>query len=313
MTHLVHTRSGRRHRLGPTTLVGRQPSCDLTLPAAAAEISRFHALVYWATGPDAGGWSVRDLHSRNGTFVDGMRIEPGRDTPIGVGSRVAFGARDDTWSLVATGSPPIVLVGEHPDHEIRLIGRAMLLPHDDTPQAMVYHRPDRGWVLETDAGLTALDAHPTFTVAGVRWRAQVPRASDATEGLPGAISIELRISADEEYVELVARRAGRVEPVTAGAGSALYFLLTLARRRLADAGRGVPVGEQGWIHVAEAAELFGCTEQALNQWVFRLRARLAAADLDEIDIIERRARTGLLRIGHADVSITPAGVGAGGG
>lgn len=307
MTHLVHTRSGRRHRLAPTTLVGRQSSCELVLPAAAAEISRFHALLHWSSGPDAGGWSVRDLHSRNGTFVDGMRIEPGRDAPIGAHSRIAFGARDDTWTLVASGSPPIVLVGEHPDHEVRLIGRAMLLPHDDTPEAMVYHRPDCGWVLETDAGLTALDKKPTFTVAGVRWRAQVPSDSGATRGLPDAITLELRISADEEYVELVARRAGRVEPITAGSGSALYFLLTLARRRIADAERGVAVGERGWIHVAEAAEMFGCSEQALNQWVFRLRARLAAADVDEIDLIERRARTGLLRLGHADLLITAAG------
>ncbi len=37
MTHLVHTRSGRRHRLAPTTLVGRQSSCELVLPAAAAD------------------------------------------------------------------------------------------------------------------------------------------------------------------------------------------------------------------------------------------------------------------------------------
>lgn len=306
MSELVHQRSGLRHLLAPTTIIGRSPTCDLCLPATAAEVSRFHALIYWSEGNDDDGWWVRDLNSRNGTFVDGARLAPGREARLAEGGTVAFGARRDTWLLASVDSPPVVLIGRHADHEIRLIGRALLLPHDDTPEAMVYRRRGTGWVIETDSDTRPLDPDQRFTVAGTSWRAIVPRTPAQTHALPAGVTLVVTVSADEDYVELGAERGGAIERVTAGTGNALYFLLTLARRRLADAAAGVAEAEQGWIHTADAAAEHRATEQVLNQWVFRLRARLTAAGFDEVDVIERRARTGLLRIGHPDLRVVEA-------
>jgi pSer/pThr/pTyr-binding forkhead associated (FHA) protein len=50
-------------------VVGRHADCDVVLPHAA--VSGRHCQLEWANGR----WSVRDLGSRNGTRVDGVRCE----------------------------------------------------------------------------------------------------------------------------------------------------------------------------------------------------------------------------------------------
>jgi len=75
----------RRVPIGPPgATVGRQPPCDVVIPAA--EVSRRHARI-----DIAGDAAVlTDLGSTNGTFVDGARIAA--PTPLVNGSMVAFGS-----------------------------------------------------------------------------------------------------------------------------------------------------------------------------------------------------------------------------
>ena len=56
---------------GPSTIVGRDPSCDLCLAMQA--VSRQHARI----DKTAHGYSITDLDSRNGTFVNGQRLGRG--------------------------------------------------------------------------------------------------------------------------------------------------------------------------------------------------------------------------------------------
>jgi hypothetical protein len=58
---------GGAHAIGPKATIGRNHSGDLVV--LASSVSREHAEL--AQG--AAGWTVRDLGSRNGTFVDGVR------------------------------------------------------------------------------------------------------------------------------------------------------------------------------------------------------------------------------------------------
>ena len=68
---------------GPRVVIGRSSRCDLTI--ADDSISRNHAELI--LGPD--GWTLRDLDSRNGTFLNGQRI---RNTqPLKAGDRVKVG------------------------------------------------------------------------------------------------------------------------------------------------------------------------------------------------------------------------------
>jgi hypothetical protein len=60
---------GRAHALAATTTIGRSHAGELIV--LASSVSREHAQL--ARGAD--GWTARDLGSRNGTFVDGVRCE----------------------------------------------------------------------------------------------------------------------------------------------------------------------------------------------------------------------------------------------
>jgi transcriptional regulator with AAA-type ATPase domain len=108
-------REARRLRLrGAPLTVGSDPGCDLVL--ADRTVSAVHCRIE----PDTSGAWVRDLASRNGTWLDGVRTALGRLAP---GSRLRLGrtelfvidegragdARSD--GLVAASPPMIELLG----------------------------------------------------------------------------------------------------------------------------------------------------------------------------------------------------------
>jgi len=69
---------------GSRLTIGRSSGNDVTV-AADAEVSRFHALLERV----ASGWMVRDLSSKNGTFVNGERISA--DRPLRNGDEIQIG------------------------------------------------------------------------------------------------------------------------------------------------------------------------------------------------------------------------------
>src|SRR5688500_1996999 len=72
---------GLRHR----HLVGRAPTCDRVLDAPV--VATLHAAIAWTEDR----WTVRDLGSKNGTFVDGVRLGSGDGVALRRGSRLGFG------------------------------------------------------------------------------------------------------------------------------------------------------------------------------------------------------------------------------
>jgi pSer/pThr/pTyr-binding forkhead associated (FHA) protein len=75
-------RWGRPHPVADQTLVGRRADLDIH----CASISRKHAVIE----RHHGAWTVLDLKSRNGTFVNGRRVKSA--TTLQSGDRVRFGA-----------------------------------------------------------------------------------------------------------------------------------------------------------------------------------------------------------------------------
>lgn len=74
------------------TRVGRVPTNEIVLENPL--VSGHHAEVRW-TGTY---WELRDLGSRNGTFLGGVRLESGGRARLVQGSEVAFG--EPTHGLV---------------------------------------------------------------------------------------------------------------------------------------------------------------------------------------------------------------------
>lgn len=80
------TEQGTVRVLGTDALrIGRAGAGDLDLPLQDAEVSRRHATLK----PHEDGWRIRDDGSRNGTFVDGHRID---ETTVADGSVIRAGA-----------------------------------------------------------------------------------------------------------------------------------------------------------------------------------------------------------------------------
>lgn len=81
--HLLATHTGEVYDLvGPSVLAGRHSDADLRLPLC--DVSRRHCRFEY----NHGSWHVIDLCSRNGTFVNDVRIE---EAVVHRGDRVRIG------------------------------------------------------------------------------------------------------------------------------------------------------------------------------------------------------------------------------
>jgi hypothetical protein len=102
--------------------------------------------------------------------------------------------------------------------------------------------------------------------------------------------LQFQISLNEEHVFLsVAPGAG--QPIVLGERSHHYCLITLARRRLADAQRGVEHSGQGWIAIEQLSKMLGMEPGHLNVQIFRARQQIRRALPPEVelgDVVERR-------------------------
>ena len=79
---------------GDTLFIGRSTHCDITI--ADRFLSRRHARLFAADD----GWQIEDLGSRNGTFINGRKIE--QPTLIRIGDVIALSA-----SLIKVQPGPI--------------------------------------------------------------------------------------------------------------------------------------------------------------------------------------------------------------
>ncbi len=101
MATLERIKTARRHKLDSRSLIGRSRMNHLIVPDR--QVSGEHALIYW----NGVSWLIRDMGSRNGTFVDGTRLQPSVPHTLHESSLVAFGNERDVWRVLDLSPPPI--------------------------------------------------------------------------------------------------------------------------------------------------------------------------------------------------------------
>jgi hypothetical protein len=299
---LRERRSGRTSLPEPDFLVGRSSRCGLLIDEAY--VSSQHANIRW-TGD---GWEVKDLGSRNGTFVDGQQLKPGQSQPLRPGARLVFGHEEQEW-LFEDDTPPramvIPLKGGPP---LLMEGDMLGIPSSEDPRATLYRASDGRWVLERpEDPAVAIGNGWLFEVVGLPWRFSCPEvlARTTTTDQPTQVAelrLEFGVSRDEEHVELRAFLAG--QQIDLGSRSHNYLLLTLARQRLVEAEQGQPDTSCGWFYQDDLATALHTNPNQLNIDIFRIRKQIAALGVtDAASIIERRPRTRQLRIGVSDLVV----------
>lgn len=299
MARLIDTQ-GHPISLKGHHLIGR--SRAMTTSLRSPDVSAQHLAIAW----DGQTWTVRDLASRNGTCVDGRRLEAGEARPLRRGAVLEIGSPVERWTLVDDAPPgpqassgSSVIDGQ-PD--------LLALPSSDDPLALVIYDPEEGWQLSKDDLVAPIRDGQEIEVGGRRWTISLPEAMDRTieaarqrAGSPG-VAMRFRVSADEEYVELTVEQGGARHRLPARAHH--YLLLTLARARLGDSGPSEP--ERGWLYTEELAKMLRQTSNQIYVNLHRARKEIEALGLPEGgELVERRPTTRQIRLGAREITVEP--------
>jgi hypothetical protein len=304
MGYIREKSTDRTLPLGPEQVIGRAPTCSLRL--AGRYVSAQHARLRWS----GQGWEVKDLGSRNGTFVDGARLAPGEGQAARRGSRIAFGKLDEEWELVDESPPRVMAIPADGGEPVLMEGELLALPSADDPRVTICRSAAGLWVTEqADGAVAPIGNLEIVDIGGRMWRFSCPEEICATTF--GFSSTELRVrqlhlsfsvSRDEEHVQLLVTCGQRT--LDLGTRARNYLLLTLARRRVADAKEGLPEASCGWIYQDDLSHDPSMAPPQLNLDVFRVRKQFAAAGVvDAVNVIERRSTTRQIRVGTGQIAI----------
>ncbi|MEM6927185.1 MAG: FHA domain-containing protein [Myxococcota bacterium] len=296
MGRIENPRTGMRVMLLASHRLGRSRANDTVLAQDA--VSGEHALIGWDDG-----WRIRDLGSRNGTFVNGEAVAPGTRRPLVEGDAVSFGTVSDPWT-VASVAPPApwaddgtTVVEGHPG--------LLALPSVDDPQVVIrYDAEAEAWSLDDEP----VDDGAVLEAYGRSWTVRLPEGLAPTRSLsPEGLALDdatlhFRVSRDEEYVELAIELPGAVHRPKPRAHH--YLLLTLARARLADQAEGLEGATAGWRHAEDVERMLRSSKNHIHVGIYRIRRELAELGVvDGEHIVERRRSSQHLRIGVASLRI----------
>lgn len=246
---------------------------------------------------------VKDLNSRNGSFVDGARLSGA--VPLRVGMRLQLGPPSCTWRVEDLGAATVAVIDDqgfasHGAPDGIEIENVLLIEQDAS----------EGWLLSDlsrDDGVTRVVSDgETVPIGERRFRVSLPELSPVTQLLdqPDIVTATLRLSRDPtgEYI--------RGQVLTGGTQFELpthsYMLVVdlLASLRAEDLARGIAPDEAGWTYVDELIRGLGRPwyRKRLNVEVKRLRDHLVETGFSNGRLaVERRTATDQLRLGFGTV------------
>lgn len=300
---LERTNIGDTITLRSRLLIGRSAACDLRVDDP--RVSGEHASLGW-TGTV---WEVRDLGSKNGTFVGERRLAAGERVPLLPGDMLTLGApRPPAPAFVLTdGMAPAASVRHARNGVVRAASAGLIvLPDDENPLASLVEEDDGSWAVEAQGVARRVSDRETLVIEGEAWILDLPqRTSSTVEGggdAPSLATIALRfaVSRNEERVDITVICPDR--DIELSARSHHYLLVTLARARLAAAAE--PPAERGWLERDELCRMLATDELRLNVDVCRARKQFAALGIQgAASIVDRRMGTGRIRLGVERVDV----------
>lgn len=169
VARLRSLRDGRTALVTARLLIGRSDACGLHLdePHASSE----HALVKW-TGQ---AWTLRDTGSRNGTFVDGQRLDGTSPLVLKAGCVLAFGDPEHGWVLEGDLPPHAAAIHLGSDqvreaHEDRLV-----LPDEEHPEITISRNPQGQWQrCDADGKTDVIRDQELVRTSDGDWQVQLP-------------------------------------------------------------------------------------------------------------------------------------------
>ena len=284
--------------LSGRVLVGRSVSCLLRI--RDKRVSGEHARLEFRGGL----WEVRDLGSRNGTLLNGQRLEPGHTVSLKVGDTLSFGSLGEGWVLTSAAPPDALAVAVEGEAVLRAESGFLALPEDQAPEVYIYREAEGGWQAERGDESWMVRDQSLISAGGRQWVLHLPEALDATWAPASGqgplrladLSMRFAVSADEEHVAIyLALPDGEMRLPTRAHD---YMLLTLARARLKDRAQGASPAEEGWLYVDELCSMLRVDDNKLGVDIFRARKVLAEQGIaDAAEVIERRRTTRQVRLG----------------
>lgn len=306
MATLTHVSTLKSYSLTSTFLVGRSPAC--ALPLDSLKISSAHAVFHWR----GASWELRDLHSRNGTFVNQRRLHPGEAVLIARGTSIAFGDPAHSFAL-AEDTPPRARAHAEDGTVVRADDEGFLaLPRPEQAQISISSH-DGQWFVDTEADRMVRDGD-VLHAGGMDWRLELPavveqtlqledRAGHRVDGIGLRFTVSRDGSVDVDVLH--GRQVTRLRP-----RAHHHLLLALARRRFADqtgaTAAHAPAIDHGWVSHAELRVMLNASENSLNLDIHRARRQIGdeAGVLDGRLLIERR-RGGKIRLGTTRLELLP--------
>ncbi len=295
MPQLRDERSQAHRRLLSETTVGRSRSCVLRLEDPRA--SSLHAVLAW----NGSAWELRDLGSRNGTFVNGRRLESGERELLESGVKLGFGGQDQVWTLV-DDEPPVLGARSSTGDWEEAQAELLTLPNPESPEVVVYADEKGQWVLEKEYDSQIVEAGFQVQAGGKLWTLDLPQHLAPTAAAPKAsttlsfseLHIAFKVSSDEENVLLELQWQGHLRQIPHRAQN--YLLLTLARARQEEADR--EPAERGWCYRDDLIRGLRIPENQFNVAIFRARQHLSRAGvIGAKAVVERRRGSTQLRLG----------------
>lgn len=289
MARLQRPADGELIAVAARCLVGK--SSDAAIRIDDPGISLDHASIQW----NGVAWELRDLGSKNGTYLGGEALKPGVRAKLLRGARIGFARAEPAW-IFTDDAPPRLSATRLRDGFVRE-GEVLGLPNDVEPEVSLLSSAHGMFELSDDQGARRpLSSGDLIEVRNEIWRVELPGLEEATPIAARALSLsacslEFSISNGGEPKMSIFANGTRTD-VEWRWFDALLF--ELARARLADETKPPP--DRGWRGIDALAPLLGIQPKAIN--VATQRARLQLAELgieDAAGIIEVRA--GARRLG----------------